>query len=71
MGNTNSSNDIKNFFNNDVKNAASSFGSDLEKMMMAPSNLMNSLAGSLNSPLLLPAVMIIGGIVVVQMVSKK
>ena len=42
MGNTNSSNDIKNFFNNDVKNTASTFGKDLETMFMSPSNLMNS-----------------------------
>ena len=71
MGNTNSSNDIKNFFNNDVKNTASTFGKDLETMFMSPSNLMNSVASGLSSPIMLPAIMIIGGIVVVQMVSKK
>jgi hypothetical protein len=43
----------------------------MEKMMMAPSNLMNTLAGRLNSPYLLPAIIVIGGIVVVQMIRKK
>jgi hypothetical protein len=59
------------FVNTDLKDAASTVGKDMEKMMMAPSNLMNTLAGRLNSPYLLPAIIVIGGIVVVQMIRKK
>ena len=63
--------DFVKFVNTDLKNTASTVGKDLEKMVMAPTNMMSSLTGALSSPLLLPAIMIIGGIVVIQMVNKK
>jgi hypothetical protein len=65
--------DVKQFLEKDVKNVAVSFGKTFENMLTAPqkmTDLFSNIATNLNSPVLLPALLVIGAIVVVQVIKK-
>lgn len=65
--------DVKRFFETDVKDIARDAGDTLKNMLTAPkklTDLFSNIATNLNSPILLPALLVIGAIVVVQVIKK-
>lgn len=65
--------DVKRFFETDVKDIARDAGDTLKNMLTAPkklTDLFSNIATNLNSPVLLPALLVIGAIVVVQVIKK-
>ena len=65
--------DVKEFIARDVKNVAVSMAKNLENMLTAPqkiTDLFSNLATSMNSPILLPVLIIVGAVVVVNVIKK-
>ena len=66
--------DVKTFITKDVKGVAVSVGQNFENMLKMPklmSDLMTNVLGGLNTPFLVPILVVVGGVVLVQVVNTK
>ena len=66
--------DVKTFITKDVKGVAQSLGQNFENMLKMPklmSDLMTNVLGGLNTPFLVPVLVVVGGVVLVQVVNTR
>ena len=66
--------DVKTFFEKDVKDVAQSIGQNFENILKMPklmTDLMTNVLGGLNTPLLVPIIVVVGAVVIVQVVNTK
>jgi hypothetical protein len=66
--------DVKNFITKDVKGVALSMGQNFENILKMPklmTDLMTNVLGGLNSPVLVPVLIVVGAVVVVQVLKTK
>jgi hypothetical protein len=66
--------DVKTFITHDVKDVAVSMGQNFENILKMPqkfSDLMGNVLGGLNTPLLVPILIVVGAVVLVQVVKTK
>lgn len=66
--------DVKNFITKDVKDVALSMGQNFENILKMPqkmTDLMSNVLGGLNTPLLVPILVVVGAVVLVQVVKSK
>ena len=66
--------DVKTFITKDVKGVAVSMGQNFENMLKMPklmSDLMTNVLGGLNTPFLVPILVVVGGVVLVQVVNTR
>lgn len=66
--------DVKKFITEDVKGVAQSIGQNFENILKMPklmTDLMTNVLGGLNTPFLVPVLVVVGGVVLVQVVNRK
>jgi len=66
--------DVKTFITKDVKGVAVSVGQNFENMLKMPklmSDLMTNVLGGLNTPFLVPILVVVGAVVLVQVVDTR
>ena len=65
--------DVKTFIEKDVRKVAVSLGKNFENALMMPQKLSDALSAgltSLNNPIFLPILLVVGAVVVVQVIKK-